>query len=75
MHVADAAECPFCLVMTTIELACKNGSKTRVHAICHLNRLTSTFWTLQVRAFLELKDFLLGLDLPPDTRQAWERFL
>ena len=29
----------------------------------------------QVRAFLELKDLLLGLDLPPETRRAWERFL
>ncbi len=29
----------------------------------------------QVRAFLELTDFLLGLDLPPETRRAWERFL
>ena len=30
---------------------------------------------LQVRSFLELKDFLLGLELPADTRQAWDRFL
>ena len=29
----------------------------------------------QVRAFLELTDFLLGLDLPPETLRAWERFL
>ena len=42
----------------------------------HLKRLTGSFLDfLQVRAFLELKDFLLGLDLPPDTCQAWERFL
>jgi hypothetical protein len=30
---------------------------------------------MQVRSFLELKDFLLSLELPPDTRRAWERFL
>ena len=32
-------------------------------------------WVLQVRSFLELRDFLLGLELPADTRQAWERFI
>lgn len=30
---------------------------------------------LQVRSFLELKGFLLSLDLPEETRTAWERFL
>ena len=30
---------------------------------------------MQVRSFLELKDFLLSLELPPETRRAWERFL
>ena len=29
----------------------------------------------QVRSFLELKEFLLSLDLPEDTRAAWEKFL
>jgi hypothetical protein len=29
----------------------------------------------QVRSFMELKDFLLSLELPEDTRAAWERFL
>ncbi|CAL5221945.1 g4221 [Coccomyxa viridis] len=32
-------------------------------------------YSIGVRAFLELTDFLLGLDLPPETRRAWERFL
>ncbi|CAK0786570.1 hypothetical protein CVIRNUC_009783 [Coccomyxa viridis] len=32
-------------------------------------------YSLGVRSFLELKDFLHGLELPADTRQAWERFL
>lgn len=36
---------------------------------------TRGVWVLQVRSFLELRDFLLGLELPADTRQAWERFL
>ncbi len=29
----------------------------------------------QVRSFLELKEFLLSLELPDDTRAAWEKFL
>ena len=32
-------------------------------------------WAAQPRSFLELHEFLLSLDLPQETRAAWERFL
>ncbi|BDA50261.1 hypothetical protein COCOBI_15-3900 [Coccomyxa sp. Obi] len=32
-------------------------------------------YCIGVRSFLELKDYLLSLELPEDTRTAWERFL
>lgn len=32
-------------------------------------------WPAQPRSFLELHEFLLSLDLPQETRAAWERFL
>lgn len=38
----------------------------RTHDVCLM---------LQVRSFLELKDSLLSMELPQDTRQAWVRFL
>ncbi|KAK9903368.1 hypothetical protein WJX75_003930 [Coccomyxa subellipsoidea] len=33
------------------------------------------YYSIGVRSFLELKDYLLSLELPDETRAAWERFL
>ncbi|EIE23274.1 hypothetical protein COCSUDRAFT_63630 [Coccomyxa subellipsoidea C-169] len=33
------------------------------------------YYSIGVRSFLELKDYLLSLELPEETRTAWEKFL